>query len=648
MTIHSTGGIMLNHLFQPYTIKGKTIKNRLVVPAMVANYCTPDGYATEQYIAYHETKAKGGWGLIITEDYAINPYAKGYVGVAGLWSDDQIPGHTELVKRVHAQGSTILAQIYHCGRQTNSRIIGRAPVAPSPIPCPMNQEMPHELTVDEIHELVEQFGDTALRAKKCGFDGVEIHGGHGYLIAEFLSPYTNKRADMYGGNLQNRMRFLMEVIANVREKCGDDFILGFRISGDEHIEGGRTIADTQTIAMAVEEAGIDLIHVSVGTYGSPDAPTVALYAKNHAWIVDFAEEVKKVVDIPVITVGRFNDPCLANMAIKAKKADFVAMGRGSLADPYLPKKAEEGRFDEIRQCIGCDQGCISRLNMQEKITCVLNPTLGREYELTEVAAETPKKVVVIGAGPAGLTAAAEAGKAGHDVVVLEKEHMAGGQFRLAAVPPFKGEIINFINWQLNECRKLNIPVRYNTEATVETVTAEHPDVVILAAGANPVTPPIPGIDLPNVVTAHDVLAGKTNVGFRNVVIGGGQVGAETAFHLAIQFKQVSIVEMLPEILGTDMMEKMVMTPYLMQRQIDVHTGTKVLEIAEDHVLVSDGTNEFAIPADTVVLAIGSRPNNALKDGLEAAGLSVKTVGDAQKVGNVMAATAMGFELGRSL
>ncbi len=639
---------MLNHIFNPYTIKGKTIKNRLVVPAMVANYCTEDGFATEQYTAYHETKAKGGWGLIITEDYAINPYGKGFVGVAGLWKDEQIEGHAKMVERVHAHGSTIIAQIYHCGRQTNSAVIGRAPVAPSPIPCPMNQEMPHELTIDEIHELVEQFGDTALRAKKCGFDGVEIHGGHGYLIAEFLSPYTNKRADEYGGNLQNRVRFLLEVIANVKKKCGDDFIVGFRISGDEKIEGGRSIADTQVIAMMAEEAGIDMIHVSVGTYGSPSVPTVPLYAKEHAWIADYAAELKKVVDIPVITVGRFNDPCLANMAIKSGKADFVAMGRASLADPALPKKAEEGKFEEIRQCIGCNQGCINRLNVQEKISCVLNPTLGHEYEIEEKTTDVKKKVLVIGAGPAGLTAAVEVKKAGHEVVVLERDHMAGGQFRLAAVPPFKGEIINFINWQLNECKKLNIPVNYNTEATVERVKEEGADVVILASGANPVKPPIPGIYLPNVVTANDVLSGKVNVGFTNVVIGGGQVGVETAFHLAIQFKQASVVEMLPEIMASDMGERMILTPFLMQRGIGIHTSTKVLEITEDYVLVNDGTKDFEIPCDNVVLAIGSRPNQELKEPLEAAGFEVRCVGDADKVANVMAATHLGFKLGRNI
>ncbi len=638
---------MLKNIFNPYTIKGKTIKNRLVVPAMVMNYCDADGFATDKYIQYHEEKAKGGWGLIITEDYAINPYAKGYVGVAGLWKDEQIEGHSKIPENAHKYGATILAQIYHCGRQTNSRIIGKQPVAPSPIPCPMNMEMPHELTIDEIHELVEQFGDTALRAKKCGFDGVEIHGGHGYLIAEFLSPYTNKRADIYGGSLDNRMRFLLEVIDNVKAKCGDDFIVGFRISGDEHIEGGRSIADTQTIAMAVEEAGVDLIHISVGTYGSPDVPTVSMYVKDHGNIVSYAEDIKKVVDIPVITVNRFNDPRLADAMIKANKADFVAMGRASLADPDLPNKALEGRMEDIRRCIGCDQGCINRLNAQLPASCVLNPSLGRGYQEEEKAVEK-KKVVVIGAGPAGLSAAIEAKKKGHDVVVLEKEHMAGGQFRLASVPPFKGELTTFINWQMKECQNLGIPVYLNTEATIESLKQYEVDTIILATGATPTIPPIKGIDSKNVVTANDVLSGKVNVGFNNIVIGGGQVGVETAFHLAVQFKSAQIVEMLPDILPNDMTEKLVLMPYLNQRQIGIHISTKVLEITEEYVLVEKEGQQIKLPADTVVLAIGSKPNNSLQEVLEKEGYDVKVIGDALKVSNVMNANIMGYELGKSL
>ena len=256
--------LVLNSLFSPIALKGKTVKNRLTVPAMVTNYCTADGEATERYIAYHETKAKGGWGLIITEDYAVDPLGKGFSFVPGLWHDGQIEGHKALPERVHKHGAVIIAQIYHCGRQTSEPVIGDTPVAPTAIPCPFSPNMPRELPVSEIKEIVGKFGDCARRAKECGFDGVEIHGAHGYLVAQFMSPYSNKRVDEYGGNLTNRAKFAVEIVEDIRKKCGDDFIIGFRISGDEFVEGGRTLEDTKTIVKMLEAAGLDLIHVSAG------------------------------------------------------------------------------------------------------------------------------------------------------------------------------------------------------------------------------------------------------------------------------------------------------------------------------------------------------------------------------------------------
>lgn len=638
---------MFEKVTESYVIKGKTIKNRFTVPAMVTNYCTNDGKATEQYIAYHEAKAKGGWGLIITEDYAVDPSGKGYVNVAGLWNDEQIESHRELPRRVHQYGSVILAQIYHCGRQTNSRITGMQPVAPSAVNCPINQEIPRELTVTEIKELIKKFGDTAERAKKCGFDGVEIHGGHGYLIAEFMSPYTNKRIDAYGGSLQNRLRFPVEIIKEIRERCGEDFIIDFRISGDEKIEGGRTIEDTRAIARVLEQAGLDMIHISCGTYGALNS-IIPTSVTAHGWIVEYAAEVKKVVEIPVITVGRINDPMLADSILKAGKADFVAMGRASLADPELPNKTAEGRYGEIRRCIGCNKGCSGQLNMQKTVKCAINPELGREYEGGVKPAEAKKKVAVIGAGPAGLQAAVTAKEAGHDVTIYEKQNAAGGQFRIAAIPPFKGEITDYLNRQLGECKRLGIEIKYNTAATAELMKEAAPDVIIYAAGAVPVTPKMPGVDGPNVVYANDVLEGKSPVSGMNVaVIGGGQVGAETAHHLAVQLKQVTLVEMLPAIMGGNLAEILAMTPLLLQRGVRIMTGTAVREIREREVLVNNG-QDISIPADTVVLAVGSRSDTKLKDELAAAGFDVRTIGDAGSVRDVLCANMEAYDTARNL
>lgn len=638
---------MLNHLFSPFTIKGKTVKNRCAVSAMVTNYCERDGKATERYIAYHEAKAKGGFGLIITEDYAVDPKGKGFSNVAGLWSDEQIESHSKLPERVHKYGATIIAQIYHCGRQTNEAVIGCKPFAPSAIPCPFSPDMAAELTLAQIEEIIEEFGDCARRAKKCGFDGVEIHGAHGYLVAEFISPYSNKRTDQYGGNLMNRLRFPVEIIKNIRQKCGDDFIIDFRISADEMVEGGRTIEDTKATIPFLEAAGLDMIHVSAGTYATADAIVPPAYTP-HGWIVDFANEVKQICSIPVITVGRINDPILADSIIKSEKADFVAMGRASLTDPEMPNKAEKGQFDDIRYCIACNAGCLDLLFKDLPIKCVLNPTLGREYEGKPAKAAVKKKVAVIGAGPAGLQAAIAAAEAGHDVRVYEKADRSGGQFRIAAIPPAKGEISCFINWQETQLKKLGVPIAFNTEVNADFMKKNAADAVIVAAGAEPVIPGIKGSDLPHVYHAIDVLSGKINVGSNIVVIGGGQVGAETAHHFALQLKNVTLIEMLPDIAMEEALApRWHLLRSLDKRKVNVLTNTMVTEITKDSVKVK-GKEEMEITANTVIMAVGSRSNNSLAEELNAAGYRVELIGDADQVGTVLEAVAQGYEVGGNL
>ena len=636
---------MLDHLFSPFTIRGKTIKNRTVVPAMVTDFCTDEGKATDRYIAYHEAKAKGGFGLIITEDYAIDPRGRGFKNVAGLWNDEQIESHSRLPARVHQYGATILAQIYHCGRQTNRDAIGCAPVAPSPIPCPFGTDIPEELSIAEIMSLVEKYGDTALRAKKCGFDGVEIHGGHGYLITQFMSPYSNKRVDEYGGSFQNRLRFALEVIENVRAKCGEDFIVGMRISADEMVEGGLTLEDAKAIVPFLERAGVDLLNVSVGNYLAVDLNVASAYTK-HAWFVDMAKEIKEICTIPVIAVSRINDPVLADSIIRSGKADFTAMGRASLADPEMPNKAQAGKFDEIRHCIGCNHGCLGTLFHDNPIQCVLNPTLGKELNCDIAKATKTKRVMVIGAGPAGLEAAISAKKAGHTVTVYEKENHAGGQFYLAAIPPSKGEISDFVQWQVNQCNKLDVPIIFNSSVNIDMVRELAPDTVIVATGAEPASPPLKGIEKLQVVFANDILAGKIFPGERCVVIGGGQVGAETAHYLAQQLRKVTILEMGNEIAAEEAIgPKWQLVKALENRKVEMCTGVRVEEITDAGVITNDGITYLA---DTVVLATGSKPVNQLYQLLSQDNFDVHVIGDAKQVRQVLHATTEGFELGRAL
>lgn len=638
---------MLDHLFSTFTIEGKQLKNRCVVPAMVMNYCNEDGTCTERFTAYHEAKAKGGFGMIITEDFAVTPGGKGFKYLPGLWNDGQIPGFAEFTKRIHQYGTVLIAQIYHAGRQTSKAVIGQAPWAPTAIPCPFSPDMPREMTIEEIKETVSQYGDCARRAKEAGFDGIEIHGAHGYLIAAFMSPYSNKRTDAYGGPLQNRIRFALEIIKDIREKCGKDFIVGYRISADEYVTGGRTIEDTKTIVPYLEEAGISYVHVTAGVYRTFDAVIQSMYCA-HAWIADLAKEVKEVTKLPVITVGRYNDMRVADTVLACGKADLVSFGRQSLADPETPNKAREGRFDDIRTCIGCHHGCIGNLLANVPGQCILNPTLGLESEVKEAKTDAPKKVMVIGAGPGGLQAAISAAECGHAVTVYEKSRWAGGQFRLGSVPAGKGEITTFITWQMHELEKLGVEVKLGTEVTKELAEAEKPDVIIAATGAAPVIPHIPGADKANVVTSHDVLSGAVNTGARVVVIGGGCVGAETANHLASNLKRVTLVEMLEEIAVDEVVvPRWGLMADLEKNKVRICTRTTVTEIRDNSVILSGAVNE-EIPADTVVLSVGAKSVDGLAKELQAEGYDVKVIGDAAKVGLAGAAIAQGYEIGRSL
>ncbi|ANQ28828.1 NADH:flavin oxidoreductase [Vibrio natriegens] len=640
---------MLNHVFSPISIGNMVVKNRLVVPPMVSNYANEDGTCTEQFISYHEEKAKGGWGLIIVEDYKINPEAGGFVKLPGLWDDSQIESHKQLTERVHQHGAKIAAQIYHAGRETCAEITGVQPVAPSAIPDPVVNAMPRELSVEEIQQLVEQFGDTALRAKKAGFDAVEIHGAHGYLVNQFMSPFSNKRIDQYGGTILNRARFALEIIANIRSKVGSDFPLIYRMSVNEFVEGGLTTEDSKVISMLLENAGIDLIHASNGVYASTET-IIPPTAVGHAWSANISEELKKVVSIPVIAVGRINDPLIAESVLRSKQADMISMGRGSLADPHLPNKAQAGQFDDIIRCIGCLQGCIQRNAQQLPIKCLVNPMTGHESERQITPASREKKVFIIGGGIAGMEAAIVAAQRGHKVEIFEKNSRLGGQWVLAAIPPTKEELGSFTVWQVNQLNKLGVIVHLNTELTLDMIRDSQPDSVIIATGASPFVPNIPGKDLNHVLTANDILQGSAQAGKRVVVIGGGLVGSETAAHLANHGHDVSIIEMNSDIfVGTPSATKQYLMKDLQHHNVAILTNTQVKEIHNDAVVVeNDGQLQTLAAIDNVVMAIGSRPVSFSVEDLEQHVSEIVTIGDAQKVRKAMEAVEEGYLAGLSL
>ncbi len=637
---------MFGNIFSPIRIGQLEIPNRLVVPAMVMNFCNADGTATERYTAYHEAKARGGWGLIITEDYAVSPTGRGFPNIPGLWADDQIEGHARFTRRIHESGGLIFAQIYHAGRQTSQFCIGSQPVAPSPLPCPLLQEMPHELTGPEIAGIVGQFGDCARRVKEAGFDGMEIHGGHGYLIAQFMSLASNKRTDAYGGNLANRMRFPLEILDSVRARVGKDFPVIFRISGDELVPGGRNIEDTKAISRMLEEASIDALHISAGTYGSfyAIAPPAAV---GHGWITDYAREVKSVVRIPVITVGRINDPFLAEEVIASGKADLVAMGRASLADPELPNKAARRQIDDINACIGCLQGCIGRISVYQPATCMVNPTLGREAELAIKPADVRKKVFIAGGGPAGMEAAMVAARRGHEVHLFEKSAKLGGEFHTAAIPPHKGEIAGFIIWLQKQLADYHVSIHLAAELTANIVTEQKPDVVIIATGSKPLAMALACPPKVNIVTAQDVLTGKADAKGRIAVIGGGMIGTETAHHLAYHGKQVTIVEMLPRIAGdVTLSAREFLLKDLAAKNVRICVSSKVKEVRPEGLIIEkDGREENIGLFDTIVLATGVEPVNELAETLTGKVPEIVVIGDAVKIRKALDAIHEGYMAG---
>lgn len=637
----------LTKIFEPITINKTQFKNRMVVSAMVTNYCNEDGTPTEKFIAYHERKAKGGYGIIITEDFAVTRTAGASKTLAGIWDDSQIEPWRAFTGRIHKAGAKTIAQIYHAGRETSSLITGEQPIAPSPIKDPTMPETPREMSVDEIRKLEKSFVDAALRAKAAGFDGVEVHGAHGYLINQFVSPFSNKRCDEYGGSTENRTRFPREIIQGIREAAGSDFPIFYRMSSEEYVPGGLEIEEAKLIARLMEDAGADCIHCSQGVFATghiiiPPAPVPV------GGFVHHAAALKTVVSIPVIAVGRINDPMLAENILASGSADLCTMARASLADPETPEKAKCGDFASILHCIGCVQGCAGEHEQGHPIRCLVNPLTGMEDVYDTTPAEEPKKVVVVGGGVSGCEAAIAAVQKGHQVTLLEKSGELGGQWIAASVPMAKGDFSSFIVWQKHMLKKLGVDVQLNIDVTRETLDEMKPDAVILATGSNPAMPPIKGLREYGVV-ARKVLRGEAEVGNKVVVIGGGLVGAETADYLAEHgCTDVTIVEMLPQIVKDGEPGP---TYYLKKRMseygVKVLTSAAVQEVKEHAVIYKkDDTCMEIAEVDTTVVAIGVRANTSLEESLTGCSYKVVSVGDChERAKNGYRGIQEGFEAG---
>lgn len=620
-------------LFSPMKIGNMEVPNRFVVPPMGTNLANPDGTINQDFIDYWEARAKGGWGLLTVEVTAIDPLGKAIPYQPGLWDDCFIPGFKKLVDTVHRYGAKIAVQLHHAGRQTVSGITGGQPVAPSPVPCLVSKEMPRELSKDEVYDLIDKFGDAAIRAREAGFDAIEIHGAHGYLIAQFMSPHSNKRVDEFGGSFYNRMRFPVEVIKNVRRKVGGSYPLIFRMSADEKVFGGRDIDESRAVAQVVEAKGINGLSVSVGSYGSMQyiIPPADI---SPGFILSDVEEMKKAVSIPVIGVGRINDPFLAKAAIETGKADFLAWGRQSLADPDTPNKIAGGMLKEISPCIACNQGCVGYLFNPNKlkVTCLVNPFCGREGKMKIEPATKKKKIVVIGGGPGGLEAAWVAAARGHQVTLYEKEEVLGGQLRVGAIAPGKQDIAKAINYYDHMGKKHGVNFKLGVKVTSAEIIAEKPDTVIIATGGEPSMPNLPGINNPRIVTSTEILLGLKDPGTKVLIVGGGIVGSETADLLVEHGHEVTIVDMLPEI-GRDIQESVryFLFKRLEEYKTTIHTNTTVKEFVADGIRGEKDGQEINLTGfDTIIIAVGATSVNALQSELAGKVPELHIIGDASE------------------
>ncbi len=627
------GAAGFRHLLSPGQIGNMTVKNRMVMPSMGTNYAAGDGFITERLLSYYEARAEGGTGMIIVEVSAVAPEGKAISHQIAIWADKFIPGLRHLAGAIKKHGARAVIQLHHAGRQTTALKTGFQPVAPSEIACPVCGDMPRALKVEEIKGLVDAFGHAARRVREAGFDAVEIHGTHGYLINQFLSPYSNRRIDEYGGSEEGRRRFPLEVCAAVRNAVGEDYPVLFRMNANEGVDGGITAGEGREFAKRLEQASVDALHVSAGVYGSP-LPIIATMYEPPLPLAGYAADIKAAVKIPVIAVGKIHDPQSGESLIAGAEADFVSLGRALITDSHFAKKVELGQIKNIRKCIECNQLCIDPLLvLDEPVSCIYNARAGKELEFPFVKARRSKKVVVVGGGPGGLEAARVARERGHKVVLFERNSELGGQGRLARIAPHKERFGEILRYLIHRNEALDVDIRMNCDASEENIMREKPDTVVLATGAVPLIPALPGLDPRKAVTAWDVLEGRVRPGKFTAIIGGGFVGCETAAYLAGEDRRVIVLEMegepapeqSPSMRG-ELLRRLYENP-----TVEIWTNTEVISVGERSIITRSEGRESAIEdLDTIIIAAGALPFNPLEGILKPLLKEVYAIGDCDR------------------
>ncbi len=657
-------------LFEPIRINNLDIKNRIVMPSMGLAYSTNFSF-NDRLKAFFMERARGGVGLMTMGPLSIDRVGSVPI-MLGLHEDAFIDPLKDFIDEVHRETDVKVAfQLLHMGRYAFSFLTGMTSIAPSAIPSKLTREMPREMTLADIEEVQEAYALAAGRAVAAGVDFVEVLTCTGYLISQFLSPVTNKRTDHYGGTMENRMRFGLEVIGRVREAIGEDTALGIRVAGNDFMEGGNTNRESALFSRAAEEAGVDAINVTGGWHET----TVPQLTGNvpAGGFVYLARGIKEAVNIPVFASNRLGDPVVAERALRSGSCDMICWGRPLITDPDLPRKVQQGRLKEIVPCIACNQGCFDTIFSGNPVTCILNPRAGKEAYYKVEQAEQPKTIMVAGGGPAGMQFAITAAERGHRVTLFEKEERLGGQVNLAGAPPGKAELLKLIISMRDRMALLGVQVVLDTLLTPEMVSQKNPDLLVTATGARPISPDVPGVNMPHVTDAWDVLSEKTcDIGRDVVVVGGSATGCETAHFIAAMDvpdpatytflmlheaedrdyatsllrasgRRVTVIDMVPRLAGNvGKTARWSLMKSLKLLGVHLRPGTRLLEIRKDAVMVETGNGQETIPADTVVMAAGVCSVRSLSEAIQDTGLELIEIGDAKRPGKITEAVKEGF------
>ena len=648
-------------LFEPMKIGSKVIKNRVVMAPMTTHFADR-GYVTQRLIDYYEARAKGGVGLLTVEDGIIDyPTGNNTDNPLSIDDDKYIPMFKKLSKAIKEHGAVSMLQISHAGRRAGrlcprtgclEMTQGHFPVAPSPLAHPVpGFVVPKPLSVEEIEQITEKFVQAAKRAVDAGFEMIGLHCAHMYLCGQFLSPWSNKRSDVYGREMMGRMKFVLDIITRIKEAVGEDIPIVCRINGQEP-GGGNSITELQEIARQLEKAGVHAIHVSVGfgfvLWETNFLPAEAPMGMPEGCIVHLAENIKKAVSIPVIAVNKIRHVDFAEKVLQKNKADMIALGRPLLADPEWANKALNNKIQDIRPCISCGQGCVRGIETGEPITCLVNPRVGKEKEIrvTSVLKTDSKKILVIGGGPSGLEAAITAAERGHSVYIWERTKELGGEMILAAKPPRKQELYELIGYLIRRTQELGIEVALDKEADAEAIKEFDPDVVVLATGSKVTKPQIKGIDNNNVMTATEILKDDSGVGKTVIIIGAGLVGLETAEYLAEKNKEMTILETTKDIAPTmPFITKIPLLLNLEKNGVKILTQTRVEEIVPMGVKINCENVEKLIKGETIILASGGESDNELEEEIRNIVPNIYSVGSCHFLGDILTAVHDGYNVG---